>query len=157
MKKWLIEKLGGYATAEAAILTAGGYLTIEAALQDVTRMESKERYAILTAAVKRLFNTIDADDILKEGPAGEWLWDGKTLSRAQVEMLQAEAGQLTKMLLWKVLQRDVLYQANRKMFLQAENVEHVVTAKFWLYSFDTIRTRLKSLAKNSPAFNKKEN
>lgn len=141
MRKWLIEILGGYATVDDAI--------------DVIRKkELKERHVILTLAVKKLFNTISADDILKPVTGGAWMYAGKTLSKGQIELLVAEAAQLEKMLLWKVLKTDILYQANRKMYLLAENTEHVITAKFWLYTFDVMKTRIASILKGSPSFDK---
>lgn len=166
-RTWFIEKLGGFPTKESVFDTLdgeaaatlikrlGGFATIDDAIEGIRAKSLKERHVILTLAVKKLFNTISADDILKPLAGGEWSFEGKTLSKGQVDLLMMEAGQLEEMLLWKVLRKDILYQANRKMFLQAENVEHVVTGKFWLYTFDTIKTRLSSLAKGSALFNKK--
>lgn len=153
-RKWFIEKLGGYATAQDAIKASGGFLTIEDAIEAIRQKHFKERAVILTLAVKKLYNTIGADDILKPMDGGEWMFQGRTLSKGQVVMLQAEAAQVEQMLLWKILQKDILYQANKKMYLLAENDLQVVTAKFWLYTFDTFKTRLKSIAAGSPLFNK---
>ena len=153
LRTLLIEKLGGYATAEDAILAKGGFLTIEDAIKAVHSKDRKERHSILTLAVKRLFNTISSDDILKPGPSGAWLYEGKELSKGQRDMLIAEAHQLQSMLLWKVLKKDVFHLANKKMFLSAENEMHIITAKFWLYTFDTLATRIKSITTGSPLFN----
>jgi hypothetical protein len=141
-RKLLIEKLGGFATVEDAI-------------EEIRKKQLKERQVILTLAVKRLFNTIDADDILKPHNGAEWRFEGKMLNKGQIELLMLEAAQLDQMLLWKVLKKDILYQANRKMYLLAENDLQVITAKFWLYTFDVMKTRLASIAKGSPLFNKK--
>lgn len=154
-RRWFIEKLGGYATAKDAIAAEGGYLTIDDAIEAIRAKGLKERYVILTMAVKRLFNTIDADDILKPAGANQWRFEGKTLREDQVHLIVTEAAQIEGMLLWKVLKKDILYQANKKMFQLAENTEHVVTAKFWLYTFDVMKTRLASIASGSPLFNKK--
>lgn len=142
LRKWFIEKLGGYAT-------------IDDAIEAIRKHNLKERQTILTMAVKRLFNTIGPDDILKEGPDKEWLLEGKTLSKGQVDILKAEAAQLESMLLWKVLKKDIFYQANRKMYTLAENDLHVVTAKFWMYTFDAMKTRIESIAAGSAQFNRK--
>ena len=140
-RKLFIEKLGGYAT-------------IEDAIEAIRNKELKERRVILTLAVKKLFNTIGADDILK--PVGDqWMLEGKPLSKGQIELLMTEAAQLEQMMLWKVLRKDILYQANKKMYLQSENDLHVITAKFWLYTFDVMTTRLRSIAAGSALFNKK--
>lgn len=155
MKTWLIRKLGGYATAEDAIKASGGYTSIEHAVAAIREKNIKERNVILTMAVKRLFNTVGSDDILKPANGGQWMCEGKPLNKGQVELLMHEAAQIEQMLLWKVLKLDVLYQVNKKMYLLAENDIQVVTAKFWLYTFDVMKTRLKSIAAGSPLFNKK--
>lgn len=141
-RKLLIEVLGGYAT-------------IEDAVEAIHKKELKERRVILTMAVKRIFNTIGSDDILKPMPGGQWMFEDRPLTKSQVDLIMFEAVQLDKMLLWKVLKKDILYNANKKMYLLAENDLQVVTAKFWLYTFDTMTTRLKSIAAGSPLFNKK--
>lgn len=140
MRNWIIKKLGGYTS-------------IEDALDAIRRTDPAKRNVLLGLAVKRLFNTIGSEDILKAGDGGEWLYEGKTLSRGQVELLKSEAKILEAMLLWKVIQKDIQYKVNRKLYLNAENLDHVVTAKFWLYTFDTIRTRIRSIATDSPIFN----
>lgn len=155
MRRWFIEKLGGYASAEEAIAAKGGYLTIDEAIDAIRDLDLKERRVILTLAVKNLFNTIGPDDILKPAASGQWMFKNRLLTKGQVELLMLEAAQLDKMLLWEVLRADVLYQANRKMYLHAENELHVITAKFWLYTFDTMKTRLKQIAAGSPMYSKK--
>lgn len=167
-RTWLIEKLGGYPTKESVFDTLegeaaayliqelGGFATIEDAIEAIREKDSKERNAILTMAVKKLFNTIGPDDILQPVSGGQWLLEGKPLNKNQVELLMTEAAQLENTLLWKVLRKDVLYQANKKMYLLAENDMQVVTAKFWLYTFDVMRTRMKSIAAGSALFNTKE-
>lgn len=155
-RKLLIEKLGGYATSDDAIKAVGGFRTVDEAIEHIRSMQLKEREVVLTLAVKKLFNTVGADDILKPAPGGQWMLEGKLLNKGQVEMLMHEAAQFEQTLLWKVLQKDVLYQVNRKMYLLAENDLQVVTAKFWLYTFDTMKTRLRSMAQGSALFNKKE-
>lgn len=136
------------------IETLGGYPTIESAIDAIHPKELKERRVLLTLAVKKLFNTVGPEDILKPANGGQWMFEGKLLSKGQVELLMHEAAQIEQMLLWKVLQKDILYQVNRKMYLQSETDLHVVTSKFWLYTFDTFKTRLKSMAAGSPLFNK---
>lgn len=137
MRKLFIEILGGYAT-------------IEDAIDAIREKDLKERSVILTLAVKKLFNTIDSSDILRSDDNGQWIFQGKHLSKGQRDMLIAEAEQLDKMMLWDVLKKDILYQANRKMYLLAENDIQIVTAKFWLYTFDVMKTRIKQMLKGNP-------
>lgn len=133
----------------------GGYATIDDTIDAIRNKDLKERRVILTLAVKKLFNTIGPDDILKPSSPDQWMLEGKLLSKGQIQLLTNEAVQLEGMLLWKVLKKDILYQANKKMYMLAENDLQVVTAKFWLYTFDVMTTRIKSIAAGSPLFNKK--
>jgi len=139
MKKWLIRKLGGYTSFLEAIDNVN---------------DPKERNKILTLALKKTFNTISDDDILREND-GKWFFKGKALSDAQRKLLSVEAQQFIDTKLWQIVKEDTVYQVYKKMYLLAENEMHVVTAKFWKYTFDTIETRLKSIARDSGLFNKK--
>ena len=129
----------------------GGYTNFLEAIDGIDR---KERNKILTLALKKTFNTISADDILRE-VNGKWFFKGKALSDAQRKLLIIEAQQFVNTKLWQIVKEDTEYQVYKKMYLLAENDLHVITAKFWKYTFDTIETRLKSIAKGSGIFNKK--
>lgn len=139
MRKWLIRLLGGHTSFLEAIDNV---------------KDPKERNKILTLALKKTFNTISADDILREND-GKWFFKGKALSDAQRKLLSVEAQQFIDTKLWQIVKEDTVYQVYKKMYLLAENEMHVVTAKFWKYAFDTIETRLKSIARDSGMFNKK--
>lgn len=119
----------------------------------VAHLEKEERVKLLTYAVKRLFNTIGPDDILKENEYGQWLIAGKPINETEKNLLIAEAQQLLKSKLWGVLQADVKYQANKKMFLLAKNEEQLTAGKMFLYAFDCLNTRLKSLKNEKGNFN----
>lgn len=139
-KRWLIEKLGGYPDLESAL--AGRHVT--------------EKYEILNRTVRRLYNTVGAEDILRVTDSGEWIFQGKALSKQQQQVIVAEAVQFTGTTLWKVLETDVKYQANRAMFTKAASIEDLVAGKLWIWTIDAFRTRLSSLAKGSPLFNNKK-
>ena len=137
MKTKLIEKLGGYPTVEDAI-------------ESIKSREDKN--TILTLAVKRLFNTISEDDILKEKD-GQWFFMGRAISEGEKKLLISEAKTFLSMKLWDIIQKDISYQANRKMFLLAENELDIISGKLWTYTLDCIRTRLKSMSEESGRFN----
>lgn len=142
LKHWLIEKLGGF-------------VTIDAALNSIESESEKRR--ILTKAVTRLYNTIDHEDILQEDPeTGQWKLEGKPLSDGVKNLLIAEAEVFLNSKLWEVLQRDVKYQANRKMYKLAENEMQLAAGKFWIYVLDIFKTRLKSMRSKSASFNVKK-
>ena len=135
------------------IKALGGFPKLEDAIDAIQEKNLEERKTLLTLAVRRLFNTIGPDDILKEDPNGQWIFEGKVMTDGLRKLLIAEATQLEQMTLWKVLQKDVQYQSNRRMFLIGKTEMDIIIGKVWLYSFDAIRTRLSSLAKGRGKFN----
>lgn len=141
MKQYLVKKLGGF-------------YGIDDAIEIILNEGFERRIEILTLAVKHNFNTIGKDDILKENKSGNWMCEGKILNEGQKKQIIAEAKTLNEMLLWDLLQKDISFQANRQMFLNAKNETEMTAGKLWLYTLDAIRTRLKSIAKGSGSFNK---
>lgn len=132
----------------------GGYSSIEDAIDAIKVKDSKEKYEILTLAVKKLFNTIGSDDILKQNLYGQWMFQGKTMNKAQQDLIKAEAKIFVDSALWKILQADIQYQANKKMFTLATTEMQIAAGKLWTYTLDCIKTRLTSLNKDSALFNK---
>lgn len=109
---------------------------------------------VLTEAVKHLYNTIGAEDILKE-EGGQWTFTGKPVEDAMRKLLISEAQVFIKSRLWKVIQLDVKYQANKKMFEEAVSQMDMVMGKSWVYVLDCMKTRLESLNKGKGMFNAK--
>ena len=99
-----------------------------------------------------LYSIDEAIDAIKEKDSKEKY---RILSDQEKKALIADAHQLENMTLWKVLQKDIEWQANRKMFILSRNTDDIVAGKMFLYALDAIRTRLKSLLKSSAIFNKK--
>lgn len=139
-KAWIIRRLGGYVD-----------------INDLVDQEADQetRREILTRAVRKHFNTISADDILKETTEG-WRFEGEPLPDHQQKLLISESEQIINSLAWKVITADVKYLANKKMFLTAANLQDVDNGKFWLYILDMLRTRLQSLSKGRGVYNSKQ-
>ncbi len=135
------------------IRTLGGYATLDDALWAIKEKAGREKYQILTMTVKRLFNTIGPEDILKSNEHGQWMVRGQVLNKGQCDLLIAEAKHFSESKLWEVLQLDVKYQANRRMFELGVSDTDIVAGKLWLFTLDAFKTRLKSLNRNSPVFN----
>lgn len=143
IRRQLIEKLGGYPD-------------IDSAIESIKGKNFKDRYTILTLAVTKLFNTIGADDILRIDPeTGQWVFKGKFMNEGDKTLLIAEATQLLHSKLWAVLKADIEYQANKKMFRESQTPEDLTAGKFWLFTLDAIKTRLKSMQAESGLFNSK--
>ena len=139
LRKQLINKLGGY--------TEAGYPDAESAINAVH--DVKERRRLLTLAVKKCFNTIGPEDILQMAPSGKWMVEGREITTGDRDRLIAEANQFEGSFLWKILQTDIRYQANKVTFLKAETEDDLTAGKLWQYTFDVMRTRIKGMAKGT--------
>lgn len=153
MRRWLIEKLGGYPTAAHAIAHLTNEQIFDALLATVDIATLEEKHRMLTKAVKKLFNTIGPDDILKTHTVNkdnrlvpiQWVFEGKPMRQEQIDLLKAEAKQWADTFLWKVLQKELKYHANRKMYIESQEVIDIVAGKLLVYYIDVISTRLKRM------------
>lgn len=132
MRQWLIKKLRGFPDLDSAIQ----------AIKDTDDLTRK--HVILTEAVKKLFNTIGPEDILKL-EQDVWTFEGKPLTRMEMTNLRQEAEFLRRSKLWRVLKLDIRYQLNKKMYEEGRTELDVVWGKLALYLDDIARARLKSL------------
>lgn len=110
---------------------------------------------ILTELVRDLFNTIDEHDILREEIDGTWYVGDKELQDAEKKIVISEAQMFLKGKVWNVLQRDVKYLANKRMYISSRTEMDLVAGKLLLYLLDIIKTRLQSLDKGKGSFNLK--
>lgn len=131
MKNWLIKLLGGYPIKN-----------------------KEDRHLILTEAVKELYNTIAGEDILQENKNG-WRFMDNELSDAETQQLIAESINFINSRLWKILQKDIKYQANKRMYLLSQSIDDLIMGKSWLYVLDCINTRLKAMQKGVGTYGKK--
>ncbi len=103
------------------------------------------KHEILTEAVKHLFNTIGPEDILKKDGKGQWIFEGRVLHKTEVEDLQVQALALLHSKLWKVLQADIKFQLNRKMFLESNITMDVMWGKLLMFLNNIIETRITNM------------
>lgn len=108
---------------------------------------------ILTELVRDLFNTIDEHDILREEIDGTWYVGDKQLQDAEKKLVISEAQMFLKGKVWNVLQRDVKYLANKRMYINSRTEMDLVAGKLLLYLLDIMKTRLQSLDKGKGNFN----
>lgn len=135
MREWLIRVLGGYPSLDEAI---------EAMRQD---KNAEHRRAVLTLAVRRLYNTIGPEDILKtDKTSGRWTWMGRPISKEETMVLVEQARGMLESRLWKVLEADLKYTANKRMFVESVNTDDITAGKLVSFYTDIIHTRLKKLA-----------
>jgi len=118
------------------------------------KLSKKDKHIILTESVKQMYNTISADDILSEKD-GEWMFLGRKMVEESKKYLTSEAEIFLESKLWKILQADIKYQSNRRMFTHSQTENDLIAGKFILWTLDVIKTRLESMTKQSGKFNSK--
>lgn len=123
MRKWLIQILGGIPKDE-----------------------------VLTHAIKKMYNTIGAEDILSE-VNGSWVIQGKPLHNSDKQLIVAEAQVFYKSKLWEILKKDIKYKVNQIMFERSRSTDDLIAGKMSLWTLDCIETRLNSLNKGSGHLN----
>lgn len=116
-------------------------------LKNTKYCDEKTKNMILSEAVAHLFNTIKAEDILKENSDGTLRFENKTLPPEFRKDLKEQAKLLPNLLLWKVLMKDIEYQLNKKMFLEPLITQDVMWGKLLTYLKDIINTRVEKLKK----------
>lgn len=133
---------------ERLIRALGGYTSFEEALQEARATADRPaRRALLAAATRRLFNTIDEDDLLKVDKASsQWTYMGRPLGKEEMMVIIQQAKGLIDSRLWAVLLADIKYQANRRIYIDSKSEDDLVAGKLLLYLGDIIHTRVKRLA-----------
>ena len=123
----------------------GGFVSVDDFIGKVNKLSYQEKHKILTRAVKKSFNTVGSDDILKVADNGKWLYEGRELTETEVQHLKETAENFKNSRLYKVLDKELKYQANRRMFIDSQNVNDLVAGKLLLFLWDVVKTRLKRI------------
>lgn len=150
MKEWLRRRAENWRLTLIEIM--GGYPDAESAIDAVDDLATRRK--LLTLAVRRHFNTIGPDDILKvHEDKHTWLFQGKPLTEPEKNLLVAEARTFLVSKLWVILKNDIRHQANRKLFLLAKDEFDMIAGKMFIYALDCFETRLKSMEAGHGVFN----
>ena len=128
------------------IIWLGGLPDIDSAIERIKNTADADHKArILADAVKKLYNAVGADDILRQEKDGSWIFQGKPLTGIEVSQLREEAAFMLSMRLWRVIKWDIRYQLGKKMFEEARVKEDIVWGQLLTYLDDIIRTRLQKM------------
>lgn len=138
LKTKLIHFLGG---VELADVQAEELLEV---LKD--KVTPLEKRIILAEAVKHLWKAVTAEDILRITEKGA-MFEGRSVTNAEMASLQEEAQRFTSMRLFKVLHADIKYQIGKKMFEEARVADDVVWGQLLVFLYDIIETRIQNLTR----------
>ncbi len=101
--------------------------------------------AILTESIKKLYNAIGPEDILKQNTDGSFMFKGRPLTQIESAQLREEAALLKRMKIWLVIRTDIKYQLGKKMFEEAKVKDDIVWGQLLTYLNDVINTRIEKL------------
>ena len=128
MKKWLVNRL----------------IRVDDFIEYAETLPLEEKRKVLTKATKRLFNTVDSDDLLKDNRDGTFQFGRRTLTREETDLLRKKAEALRDSMLFKVLDKECKYHCNLRM-RKAKTLEELDTAKSIEFAWDVIKTRLNNM------------
>lgn len=109
-------------------------------------MKSYLRAKLVNLLVRKLFNTITADDILKLENQNMFL-KGKRLTTEQITELKENAERFADSVVWKLLSDDIKYHANYLMYEKSKDYQDMMFGKAILYVVDIINKRLKWISR----------
>ena len=129
MRRWLIERLGGFWDKQS-------YLN---------SLSEDDRHEVLSRAVAKLFNTVREDDIFRRDEDGQVTFEGKPLLEEQVKALRSEAQHILDSHTFKVIDKEVQYQINRRMYYHSQSADDLIACKSALWIWDVIKSTLRRL------------
>jgi len=128
MRKYLIKLLGGYTDIDSLCTT----------------IPEEEKGKILSGAVKKVFNTISEDDILKITPNG-WEHRGKPLTPEAVELLKGQARELSTSFLWNILKSELKWVAIKSLMEDGKDGNDIRAAQLLGYLTRVVDDKIKKI------------
>lgn len=95
--------------------------------------------------VHHLFNAIDEDDILRTLPRGGIMCEGRVLKTEEIERVRHDANEWADSFLWKMLVKELKFQANRRMFVKSQTPDDMLAGKMLLFLTEVVDKRLQEL------------
>jgi hypothetical protein len=120
--QWLIRFLGGYTSLEEAV--------------------KANRHEALTKCVADEFNSVTSEVILRQRADGTWDFEDRNLTFEEVKALRGEAQAILKTRMWKVLEKDLQYLANKAMYFNSKTEADLIAGKLILQIVREMRERL---------------
>jgi hypothetical protein len=101
----------------------------------------------LNKMTDRLFNEITEADILRVTPNGTFLVGSTVIPAEAKQEIVSQANIIQEMELWRMLVRDMKYQANKRMYTESKDIDDMIFGKAMLYSLDVLEQKLKNLSR----------
>ena len=97
------------------------------------KIKNALRKRIVRYLVKHLFNTIDENDVLQIKGKNHWYIRGIRLEMDKMERLRTQAQYFKGSTLWKIMNDELKFQSNLRMFERSKSSDDMVFGKATLY------------------------
>lgn len=97
----------------------------------------KLKRKIANKLLSYLFNVVTEDDILVHDKKNRIVLQGNdVISFKKIERLQSEIKTIRDLEWWDIMNKEMKYRANKKMFDNAKEVDDIIFGKAVLYTLD---------------------
>lgn len=105
------------------------------------------RHIVTNWLTKHLLKAVTADEILVKS-SNEWLVGSRKMSAERIQHLKEEARSLRESELYRLLIKEIGYQATLQRFDQAKTPDDMLFGKAMLYNLDLLKKFIRNIAES---------
>ena len=94
---------------------------------------------------RELLKGVTAEDILQITKTNGIIYKGQQLDKESRDLIKVQAAEIDELFLWKILNEEMQYLAQERMFSKSESFEAMLFGKVMLYLIEEQRKRIKFL------------
>jgi hypothetical protein len=126
-----------------------------------------DKHEVLTMAIKKLYHAVGEEDILKEksfcckaniykgfcvecaNPVNKKVlsYNNEILNEGEITLIQAEASNFKNTKLWQILQKELEWQAIKRIGLDSRTTDDLIAGKSQLFNLEVIKSVLNRISK----------
>ena len=103
--------------------------------------------ALINFIAKHLFKLVTESDFLRIDNNAQVSFRGKLLNSIEREAIVVEAKNLHANEMWKLLQNEMVYVANKKMFYDSSTTDDILAGKMVLWTLDVMQKKIDKLSR----------
>ena len=87
---------------------------------------------------------LQTNKILKRN-GSSWSFEDRELDESEKDLIIAESKYILKTTTWKILEKEIMWRANKEMYLHSTDTLGLTMGKSWQYVFDVLKSKLKDI------------
>ena len=112
----------------------------------IQNLKNRIRNVLVNYLTRNLLQALTEEDILMLANK-EIKLNGRKLSLEEVAQLKEECQEFGKSFLWKMMSREIRFQAGLRMFEHCKTPDDIIFGKAMLYDLDLLRKFMENLSK----------